>query len=106
MAAENNLTKALKKSIKDSLGVDEISFSDEDGGNKVTYDLNTEAEKVAVDEGVQAALPKDARWHRREARRLLIGKSGMSDEKKVMRMKRAIAELEAAVKMMETGEVE
>jgi len=65
---------------------------------------NTEAEKAAVDEGVQAALPKDARWHRREARRLLWGKKGMADEQKIERLERAYDHLAEAIHLMKTGE--
>lgn len=58
---------------------------------------NTQAEKEAVDEGVQAELPKDARWHRREARRLLVGKKGLTNEQKVERMERAKSHLEQSI---------
>lgn len=66
---------------------------------------NTEHEKQAVDKGVQDALPKDARWHRREARRLLAGKSGLTDTQKIERMQRAAKHLNAALHMAQTGEV-
>lgn len=67
---------------------------------------NTEAEATAVDEGVQEALAAPtARWHRREARKSLIGRSGLSNEEKVAQMKKAIAHLNAAVHLIETGEI-
>lgn len=76
-------------------------------------DKNTEQEMVAVDAGVQDALPKDARWHRREARRLLGGKSGLTNDEKVKRMNRSIEHLMEARDMlldtmvveMQTGEI-
>lgn len=66
-------------------------------------DKNTEAEQVAVDDGVQAELPKNARWHRREARNLLIGKSGMTDAEKIVRMQQAVSHLEKAMEMIADG---
>lgn len=92
---------SLKKAIKDSTGFDSVTFMDEDGSNKVTYDLNTPEEQEAVDKGVQDALPQDARWHRREARRLLVGKKGMTDEQKIARVIRAQNHLAIALDMME-----
>jgi hypothetical protein len=75
------------------------------GSSNVVFDLsteldamqNTQAEKEAVDKGVQQALPQDARWHRREARRLLVGKPGLTNEQKVKRMQRAKEHLETAI---------
>lgn len=64
-----------------------------------TGEILSEQEATAVDPGVQDALPKDARWHRREARRLLIGKKGMSHAKKIERMQRAIDHLSEAITM-------
>lgn len=62
---------------------------------------NTEAEQVAVDDGVQDALPEDARWHRREARKLLIGKSGMTDSQKIESLSAAMGHLKSALALME-----
>lgn len=66
---------------------------------------NSPEEMAAVDKGVQAALPKDARWFRREARRLLIGKEGLDAAGKIERMKRARAALDKAIALMESGEI-
>ena len=62
--------------------------------------MASQAEAEAVDAGVQDALPKDARWHRREARKLLVGKSGLTAEEKVERIDLAIELLEKARTMM------
>lgn len=73
---------------------------------------NTEAEATAVDEGVQNALPFDARWYRREARKKLIGKSGMTAEQKRARVESARDLLNKALELMDAeanvvkGEVE
>lgn len=76
---------------------------------------NTEAEATAVDEGVQEALAvpaPTARWYRREARRLMIGKSGLSEAQKLSRVKEAHTLLGNAIALMEAeanvvaGEVE
>lgn len=64
-----------------------------------------EDEATAVDEGVQEALPKDPRWHRRQARKLLIGTSGLTNAQKIARLKQAVEHLNTAVQMMQTGEV-
>ncbi len=61
---------------------------------------NTEAEATAVDEGVQKEIPKDARYHRRAARKLLIGKKGLSKKAKYRQITRAIAHLEKARDMI------
>ena len=109
------MTDSLAQMIADAAGkpIDTFSVSD-DGSNKQvlvstkTYPqsmVNTEAEMVAVDAGVQAALPKDARWFRRNARSLMIGRSGLSNEQKIARMEQAIESLQAAVKIMKTGEI-
>lgn len=91
--------EAMKKSLTDLPGVESVSFVSEEGGtDAVVYDFkNTQAEKEAVDKGVQAELPKDARWHRREARRLLNGKKGLTNEQKVERMERAKSHLEQSI---------
>lgn len=78
----------------------------------MTDSKNTEAEATAVDEGVQNALPMDARWYRREARKKLIGKSGMNAEQKRARVEAARDLLNKALEAMDAeanvvkGEVE
>ena len=92
----NEIEKMLLESIKENTGFSSVSFSDEDGSNKTTYSLNTQAEQEAVDPGVQEALLQNARWHRREARRLLGGRSGLTKTEQVERINQAIAELQCA----------
>lgn len=105
---EDKNAEAMKQFIADSTGFESVTFADEDGSNAVAYDLkNTQAETEAVDKGVQENLPyQDARWHRREARRLLIGKKGMTDDEKVQRMLRAKKHLEQAIEMTIVGEAD
>lgn len=101
--------KVMKKVIDDLPGdVESISFVSEDGTIAATY----EGEKEEVSNVVQMTPKqfvdtandlkndgpaKDARWHRREARRLLVGKPGLTDEQKIERMQRAQAHLEQAI---------
>lgn len=59
-----------------------------------------EADQKAWDDNAPGA-----RWHRKEAQRLIKGKKGLSDEDKVVRMQRAVKHLNAAINMMETGEI-
>ncbi len=82
-------------------------FKDTEAGpvDTNTGEILTEQEATAVDPGVQKEIPKNARWHRREARRLLIGKKGMSHAKKIERMQRAIDHLSEAITLtIESGE--
>lgn len=69
----------------------------------MTDTKNTEAEQEAVDSGVQAELPKDARWHRREARRLMVGRGGMTANQKRERVERARDHLNEALTLMQEG---
>jgi hypothetical protein len=67
--------------------------------------MNTEAEATAVDEGVQAVLPPSARYERRQARKLLIGVSGLTEEQKIERMEQAVAHLNKAIDLMKNPPV-
>lgn len=62
---------------------------------------NTETEQTAVDEGVQAEMPQNARWHRRQARFLMIGKKGLTHAQKVERMEKAADHLAIALGLMD-----
>lgn len=51
-----------------------------------------------------AEMPKSARWHRREARRLLVGKSGLTEAQKIERIQEAMQHLSTALILMAEGD--